>query len=170
MSLAPSIAASPGLSKPFREASTTSPADSAAAALAPRAKAPARRRKGSPTFKMRLTQAERTRIEREAGETPLATYIKLRLFNNLPDLASFGPRLPGGRPATDTQLIAKLLAALGASRIANNLNQIAKAVNMGELPLYPEAEADLREACAAVQSMRRDLIAALGLKAQGGGR
>lgn len=129
--------------------------------------APKPRRRGSPLFVMRLSHKERARLKRDAGETPLATYIKLRLFNNLPDLATFGPSLPGGRPATDTRLIAQLLAALGASRIANNLNQLAKAANMGDLPLYPEAEADLREACAAVQSMRADLIRALGLKVKG---
>lgn len=127
----------------------------------------ARRRKRPAPFSLRLSQAERTRLEREAGETPLATYIKLRLFNNLPDLASLGPRLPGERPATDIQLIAKLLAALGASRIANNLNQLAKAANMGTIEVCPETEAELREACAEVHAMRRDLIAALGLKPEG---
>lgn len=155
-----------GLSKPFRAASTASPADRAA--LVPTAKAPARRKRPAP-FSLRLTQAERTRLERESGETPLATYIKLRLFNNLPDLATFTPARPGGRPATDTQLIAKLLAALGDSRIASNLNQLAKHANMGNLPLYEGAEGDLQEACAAVQSMRRDLVAALGLRPKAGG-
>lgn len=109
------------------------------------------------------------RLEREAGETPLATYIKFRLFNSLPPLETFAPAaVQGGRPATDIHLIAKLLAALGDSRIASNLNQLAKHANMGNLPLYPEAESDLREACAAVRSMRRDLVNALGLKAKGG--
>lgn len=38
---------------------------------------------------MRLTPAERVRLEREAGETPLTTYIKLRLFNKLPPLSIY---------------------------------------------------------------------------------
>jgi hypothetical protein len=111
---------------------------------------------------MRLTAEERARLEREAGETPLATYIKLRLFNNLPPLATYsGSAEP---PASDLHLIAKLLAALGDSRLASNLNQLAKAANMGTLDVGPDVERELLEACAAVQSMRHDLVTALGLR------
>lgn len=131
------------------------------AAAAP---APRRKRKGSAQFSMRLTVEERARLEREAGDTPLATYIKFRLLNHMPDLASLGPALPDGRPATDTQLIAQLLAALGASRLSNNLNQIAKGVNMGTLEIGPDTEKELLDACTAVKAMRQDLITALGLK------
>jgi hypothetical protein len=144
------IAAPSGLSKLFRQVSTT-----------PTEREPRRKRKGSPAFKMRLRPEERARLEAMAGETPLATYVKFRLFNNLPDLAALC-LLPGGRPVTDTQLIAKLLAALGASRIANNLNQLAKAANMGTLEVGADTEKEIREACAAVQTMRADLVAALG--------
>jgi len=124
---------------------------------------PSKARKRAAPFSLRLTQDERTRLEREAGETPLATYIKLRLFNNLPPLATFR----GGRTATDSQLIAKLLAALGASRLSQNLNQLAKAANMGTLEVGPETEKELLEACAEVHAMRRDLVKALGLKTEG---
>lgn len=125
---------------------------------------PKRKRTGSPIFKMRLTAEERARLERDAGDTPLATYIKFRLLNGLPDLASLRPALPCGRPATDTQLIAQLLAVLGQSHLANNLNQLAKAANMGTLEVRPETEQELLDACAAVKAMRQDLISALGLK------
>jgi len=114
-------------------------------------------------FSLRLSAKERARLEHDAGETPLATYIKFRLFNHLPDLSSYRD----GPSATDQRLIAQLLAALGASRSANNLNQLAKSANMGTLDVRPETEAELREACAAVQSMRRDLVTALGLKGSG---
>ena len=152
------IAVPPEVSKAFGKASTgpSSP---------PRQR---RKRQGSPLFTMRLTPEERSRLEQDAGETPLATYIKFRLFNNVPDLATYRVRPPGGRPATDTQLIAKLLAALGEARLANNLNQLAKAANMGTLDVSADTEKELLAACAEVHAMRRDLIAALGLKAQGG--
>lgn len=124
-----------------------------------------KRRRGSPIFPIRFSAEERARLSKEAGETPLATYIKLRLFNNLPPLETFRPSRPGGRPATDTQLIAKLLAALGDARLANNLNQLARAANMGTLETGPDMERELLAACAEIHAMRRDLIAALGLKA-----
>lgn len=127
---------------------------------------PIGRRKRPAPFSLRLTQDERARLEQEAGETPLATYIKFRLFNNLPELTR--PRGSGKRPALETQLIAKLLAALGEARLANNLNQLAKAANMGTLDVSKDTEKELLAACAEVHAMRADLIAALGLKAQGG--
>lgn len=121
-----------------------------------------RRRKGSPLFTMRLSPDERAHLERLAGETPLATYVKLRLFHNLPDLAALGPSLPGGRPPTDTQLIAKLLSALGASRLPQNLNQLAKAANMGTLDVSKETETELLAAYAEIRAIRADLVTALG--------
>ncbi|HEU0142202.1 MAG TPA: plasmid mobilization relaxosome protein MobC [Bryobacteraceae bacterium] len=123
-----------------------------------------KRRRGSPIFPIRFSAEERARLSKEAGETPLATYIKFRLFNNLPPLETFRPSRLGGRLATDTQLIAKLLAALGDARLANNLNQLAKAANMGTIDASPDTEKELLAACAEVHAMRRDLIAALGLK------
>lgn len=131
-----------------------------AASAAPR---PFKRRKRLAPFSLRLTLDERARLEQEAGETPLATYIKFRLFNNVPELSR--PR-GNKRPASDVQLIAKLLAALGEARLANNLNQLAKAANMGTLDVRPETEKELMAACEEVRAMRRDLIAALGLKAE----
>jgi hypothetical protein len=51
---------------------------------------------------------------------------------------------------------------LGASRLSSNLNQLAKAVNTGSLPVSPEVEAELMEACQEVQELRADLLRALG--------
>lgn len=138
----------------------------AASAAAP--KLPIPRRKRPAPFSLRLTKNERARLEQDAGETPLATYIKFRLFNGLPDLATYRVRRPSGRSATDTQLIAKLLAALGEARLANNLNQLAKAANMGTLDVSKDTEKELLAACAEVRAIRADLVAALGLKGSSG--
>lgn len=67
------------------------------------------------------------------------------------------------RPIKDQEGLARVLAALGKSHIASNLNQLAKAVNIGVLPVTQEAERDIAGACLAVENMRRDLISALGL-------
>jgi hypothetical protein len=61
--------------------------------------------------------------------------------------------------------LGRVLAELGRSRIANNLNQLARAANSGSLPMTPEVEATLHEACEAVAPLRGDLIEALGLPA-----
>lgn len=114
-----------------------------------------------PPFSLRLTFEERARLEQEAGDMPLGTYIRSRLFDN--PVTDRPPRKPK-RPVKDHQALASLLGELGKSRIANNLNQLAKAANSGSLPLTPETEKSLREACAGVQWLRVTLMQALGLQ------
>ena len=135
-------------------------AEAFADAAAP--KPPRRGRKGSPVFALRLSAGERATLEQLAGETPLATYIKFRLLNNLPPLA----QVRGVRNGSDTKLIAQLLAVLGQSHLANNLNQLARHANMGTLDVTPETEAQLQDACAEIKAMRRDLMAALGSRSE----
>lgn len=113
-----------------------------------------------PPFSLRLTPEERARLEAEAGARPLGAYIRSRLF----DGSAPPRRAPGRQPVRDHQLLAKVLGELGQSRIANNLNQLAKSANCGSLYLSPEDTASLQEACDAVQAMRRDLMQALGLE------
>lgn len=116
-----------------------------------------------PPFSLRLTFEQRTRLEREAGTMGVGAYIRSRLFG---EAEGTGKRTRTRYPVKDEQALARVLGELGQSRIANNLNQLAKAANMGSLEVTPETEAELQDACAAIQAIRRDLIAALGL---GGG-
>jgi hypothetical protein len=111
-----------------------------------------------PPFSIRFTFEERAKLESAAGGMPLGEYIRQKLFDG--DLS---PRRTRGRsPVKDHAQLARVLGALGASRLSSNLNQIAKAAHMGALPVTPELEEDLQEACQAVRSMRRDLMRALG--------
>jgi hypothetical protein len=43
------------------------------------------------------------------------------------------------------------------------MNQLARGVNTGTLPVLPETEAEISEACSDIAAMRKDLIDALGL-------
>jgi phosphoglycerate dehydrogenase-like enzyme len=110
-----------------------------------------------PPFSLRLTFEERARLEELAGDMPLGSYIKEKLFDR-----PLRKRARLRRPVKNEQSLAKLLGMLGQSRIANNLNQIARAVNIGTLPVTPETERDIRRACAEVQLMRMELLRALG--------
>lgn len=120
------------------------------------------KRKCFSPFSLRLTFEERAKLEATADGMPLGAYIRAVLFaQDLP-----AARRRGAHPVKDHAELARVLAVLGQSRLANNLNQLSKAVNTGSLPLTPEVEAELREACAGIQEMRGALIRALGL---GGG-
>lgn len=110
-----------------------------------------------PPFSLRLTFEERARLEELAGDMPLGSYIKEKLFDR-----PLRKRARLRRPVKDERSLAKLLGMLGQSRIANNLNQIARAVNIGTLPVTPETERDIRRACAEIQLMRMELLRALG--------
>lgn len=115
-------------------------------------------------FSLRLSYEERAKLEKAAGGQPLGAFIRERLLGG--DLV---PRRTRGRaPVKDHAALAKVLAALGASRLAINLNQLAKAAHLGTLPISPEIEGDLKDACVAVRDMRCRLLNALGVKNGGG--
>lgn len=116
-------------------------------------------------FSLRLTFEERVALERAAGDMPLGAYIRGELFRG----KSTRRRRPRKRPVKDYQALGQLLGELANARLANNLNQLARAANTGSLPVTPETEKALREACAEVQQMRTLLMAALGFAGKGGG-
>ncbi|MCW5698533.1 MAG: hypothetical protein KIT00_01700 [Rhodospirillales bacterium] len=110
-------------------------------------------------FCLRLTQEERARLETEAAGMALGAYVRSRLFGE-----DAGPRRTRNRhPVKDHKALGQVLGELGASRLASNLNQLARAANSGSLPVTPETEAALRDACDAVAAIRADLMKALGL-------
>ncbi len=59
----------------------------------------------------------------------------------------------------DHEALGRVLGQLGNSRLSNNINQIAKAVNTGSLPVTPETKSELQKASAAIQAMREDCFA-----------
>jgi septal ring-binding cell division protein DamX len=103
------------------------------------------------------------RLEREAAGIPLGSYIRAKALNEPPPVNL----RRSGLSIKDRHSLAKVLALLGQSRLANNLNQLAHLAHVGALPVNPETEAEIREASAAVRAMRADLLMALGLKAGG---
>ncbi len=116
------------------------------------------RRKRSAPFSLRLTTAERARLLVDAGSEPVGSYIKSRLFEGSAPVRRRGPTV------ADKEAFARALALLGRSHLSSNLNQLAKAVNTGSLPLTPETEAELLSAIRAVRELRTLLMQALGLK------
>ncbi|WP_439573920.1 plasmid mobilization protein [Phreatobacter sp.] len=108
---------------------------------------------------IRFTDAEKALLKEKAGDVSVGAYIRQTVLEG-----DSAPRRTRKSPLRDAEPLGRLLALLGQSRLANNLNQIAKGVNQGSLPVSPEVEADLRQACADVFEMRSLLVRALGLK------
>lgn len=112
-------------------------------------------------FSIRLTKEERQKLDQLAQGTSLAEYIRSRIFDGNAPVH----RTKGRFPVKDEQALSQILGMLGQSRIPNNINQLAKAANTGSLPVTPDTEKQLHEACYSVIWIRRQLIQALGLKA-----
>ena len=117
-----------------------------------------KKEKPLPPFSLRLTREERAQLENEAAGLPLGTYIRKKLLGK-----KVSPRRNTGRyPVKDHEALGRVLGALGSSRISSNLNQLAKAVNTGSLPVTPDTEIEIKKACAEVELIRRDMMLALG--------
>jgi len=112
---------------------------------------------------IRFTDAEKAGLSEKAGGVPLGTFIRSVVLGE--DVKGRDRRRQYA--VRDGDKLGRLLGLLGQSRLANNLNQIAKAANMGSLPVTVELEADLRAACGEIAEMRQLLLAALGIRASG---
>ena len=108
-------------------------------------------------FSMRLSGEERELLEAQAGSLPIAAYVRMQLFE------SPSPRRVFRRPVRDEKALTQVLGALGKSRLSSNLNQMAKAINSGSLPVSPETEQAILNACSQVNAMSESLVQALGL-------
>ena len=111
-------------------------------------------------FSIRFTKEERKILERAAGNRTLGAYIRWLLFKD--DIPP--SRTRSKKPVKDHKELAKVLALFGQSRIANNINQLAKAVNTGSLPVNADVHKALIEAARSVGFIRQTLLQALGLR------
>ncbi len=117
-------------------------------------------------FSMRFTEDERKSLKLAADGRPLSAYIRWLIFkDDMPELPK--QRTRGKHPDKDRKLLAKLLGVLGQSRIANNINQLARAANSGSLPVDEDVIKALEDALESVHWMRNTLIEGMGVKPQG---
>lgn len=117
----------------------------------------AKKRKKHPSpISFRPTDEERAMLKQDAVGMSQSAYIRKCLFGD-----KVSKRVI---PEADRLLIAQILARLGETRIANNLNQIAYHANCGSLALDDLTIEEINEACLHVAWMRTQLIEALGLK------
>ena len=126
-------------------------------------KRPSSKKTYAAPFSLRLSEDERKTLEELADGQPWGTYIKEALFDR-----QVRPRTRGARPVKDRAELARLLGLLGASRISQNINQLAKAANTGSLPVNADVHRALLESCEAVRNMRALLLTALGLTPEAG--
>jgi len=119
--------------------------------------------KHPPPFSIRFSWDQRAELDRLSDGQSLGGYLKDILFVKKQRPYSNGY----ASKAQDRKTLAKLLGALGNSRIASNINQLAKAANSGSLPVNEEVVSAIMRAVHAIDWMKITLIEGMGLKAHG---
>ena len=113
---------------------------------------------------VRFTDAERASLEEKAGDLTLSAYVRLCVLGE--DAPKHRTR--SKKTVQDHEALGQLLGSLGRSNVPNNLNQLTKAVNKGDLPLPDDIAADLKQAAFEIAYMRHMLMTALGLSSGNG--
>jgi len=107
----------------------------------------------------RVTQEQKLALKNSAGRIPVGEYIRFKLFE-IPD----PPQKRQRRVSPDQEILQEILQELANAKLANNLNQIARACNQGTLPVTEETEAAMQQAYQDIHDMREHLVKALGLR------
>ena len=110
-------------------------------------------------FSIRLSAAERTALERKAGQRPLGSYIRAKLLGD-----DVTPRKALRAPTIDYALLGQVLGMLGKSDQVRCLFTLLVAAEAGSVELADEENAALKRACDDVHEMRGMLVKALGLR------
>ncbi|WP_420011184.1 plasmid mobilization protein [Tateyamaria sp.] len=110
---------------------------------------------------LRLTPAERERLEVLAAGMTFSAYARACLFAE--DARARAERVTD--PVNNKKAIAEALALLGQSRIASNLNQLAYHANVGALIEDAETKEQIIEANAHLLAIRTLLMKGLGKRA-----
>lgn len=112
-----------------------------------------------PRVTLRLSPEDHERLQELADGMALSTYIRAKALEE-----SLPRRKPRSMASVaDKQALAQILALLGQSRIANNLNQLAYHANIGALPMDEATKTQIAEAYDHVLFLRQTLIKAMGL-------
>lgn len=114
------------------------------------------------TISLRVTDAEKKRLERDAAGMSRSAYMRERLFGS-----SAQPRKTRGKhPVKDYEALGRVLGLLGRSQLANDLNELNWAVENGTVKIDAATALAIKMACVDVAAMRSELVIALGLKTE----
>ena len=113
-----------------------------------------------PRITLRLSEEENALLRDLADGVTVSSYVRECLFGKDTNKRKTRRR---HQPVADEQSLARTLAMLGETRMANNLNQLAHKANMGDLKMSSSTLAQIEEAYDHIQGMRKALIKAIGL-------
>ena len=111
-----------------------------------------------------LKPDQRAELLRRAGRQPLSTYVREQLFAANDNAPSKDRQKRHSAPVKDHAALTELLARLGKLDAAASLANLARLARLGALPVSPETEAALLQACADIAFIKSLLMKALGVR------
>ena len=111
---------------------------------------PKSRRKRLSPLSIRVTEGEKKRLEKLAGDQSINAYVRSKIL---------GDKTKRNAPCRET--LARLLAQMGETEIGPSLRTLARSAEIGALAVDAETKAQLNAALVAVITMRHELIKAL---------
>ena len=111
-----------------------------------------------------LEPEQKNELVRRAGRQSLSAYVRERLFAANDNAPAKPRRKRHSSPVKDHAALSALLAKLGKLDAAASLTDLARLARMGALPMSPETEAALTQACADVADIKSLLMKALGVR------
>ena len=109
-------------------------------------------------FSIRFTEEERARLEYDSEGMAIGEYIKWRVFHE----SNPKRKVRNRRPIKDHVELARIIAMLGTSQLAPNLQILANMARSGSLPVSGKTKAQIFQATEDIQAMRQMLFKALG--------
>lgn len=111
-----------------------------------------------------LTQEQKAQLLDRAGRQPISAYVRDCLFAANDNEPSKPRQKRHSAPIKDHSALAASLAKIGQLDAAASLTELARLARLGTLPMTPETEAVLNQACADISLIKTLLMTALGVR------
>lgn len=114
------------------------------------------------TISLRVTGAEKARLERDAAGMSRSAYMREQLFGKTAERR----RTRGKFPVKDYEALGRVLGLLGRTNLAEDLSELDWADENGVVQIDAPTALAIKMACVDIATIRSDLVIALGLKAK----
>ena len=111
-----------------------------------------------------LTPEQMADLARRAGRAPLSAFARAQLFPANDNQPAPSVRTRGAAPVRDDAALAEVLAKLGKTDLGVAFREMAQLARHGALPLTPETESYIQQACRDIADIKMLLMKALGIR------
>lgn len=111
-----------------------------------------------------LSPEQMADLARRAGRMPLSAFARAQLFSANDNQPAPSVRTRGVAPVWDEAALAEVLAKLGKTDLGVTFREMAQLARHGALPLTPETESYIQQACRDIADTKSLLMKALGIR------